>query len=252
MTRSPLFYPLQRGTDPEPGGAADLQTDVMRFMAILSLCLVAIFALVQSIPLSPPTPNETISNGVPEHQVAVPTRSEPPPASAEPAVKSVRPVTQDSVRRVPNDGPTARTLQRPKPSRRISAQQTANSDAEPDDKPPVQGLILRFASDEALAKLVATRVVAVYALSDKAPLRLRIDDGRMAFWPASTPSRYHEMDLSTVPEAIRAALPPDYPANAGWGVTLPPDISAALADHFARHRTGELIIAADGSVELRQ
>ena len=49
MNRSPLFYPMNR-MDAEAGGAADLQTDVMRFMAILSLCLVAIFALVQSIP----------------------------------------------------------------------------------------------------------------------------------------------------------------------------------------------------------
>ena len=40
----------------DAGGAADLQTDVMRFMAILSLCLVAIFALVQSIPLTPLQP----------------------------------------------------------------------------------------------------------------------------------------------------------------------------------------------------
>jgi hypothetical protein len=53
MMRSPLFYPLNRGTDAEAGGVADLQTDVMRFMAILALCLVAIFALVQSIPLAP-------------------------------------------------------------------------------------------------------------------------------------------------------------------------------------------------------
>ena len=56
MTRSPLSYPLNRGMDMDAGGAADLQTDVMRFMAILSLCLVAIFALVQSIPLAPSPP----------------------------------------------------------------------------------------------------------------------------------------------------------------------------------------------------
>ena len=53
MTRSPLFYPLNRGMDAEAGGIADLQTDVMRFIAILALCLVAIFALVQSLPLMP-------------------------------------------------------------------------------------------------------------------------------------------------------------------------------------------------------
>jgi len=51
MSRSPLAYPLTRGIDGDSGGAADLQTDIMRFMAILALCLVAIFALVQSIPM---------------------------------------------------------------------------------------------------------------------------------------------------------------------------------------------------------
>jgi hypothetical protein len=56
MTRSPLAYPLNRSVDADVGGAADLQTDIMRFMAILSLCLVAIFALVQSIPLTPTEP----------------------------------------------------------------------------------------------------------------------------------------------------------------------------------------------------
>ncbi len=67
MTRSPLFYPLNRGMDAEAGGAADLQTDVMRFMAILSLCLVAIFALVQSIPLAP-----TSETPKPVEQMATP------------------------------------------------------------------------------------------------------------------------------------------------------------------------------------
>jgi len=52
MNRS-LYYPLGRAADMDAGGAADLQTDIMRFMAILSLCLVAIFALVQSISLEP-------------------------------------------------------------------------------------------------------------------------------------------------------------------------------------------------------
>lgn len=53
MNRSPLFYPMNRGGDGDAGGVADLQTDIMRFMAILALCLVAVFALVQSIPLAP-------------------------------------------------------------------------------------------------------------------------------------------------------------------------------------------------------
>jgi hypothetical protein len=44
---------------PAASGAAGndtdaLQTDVMRFMAIIGLCLMAVFALVQSIPLQGP------------------------------------------------------------------------------------------------------------------------------------------------------------------------------------------------------
>ncbi len=38
-----------------------LQSDVMRFMAILALCLVAIFALVQSLPLHPLEPEQASS-----------------------------------------------------------------------------------------------------------------------------------------------------------------------------------------------
>ena len=66
MTRSPLAYPLNRSADMDVGGAADLQTDIMRFMAILSLCLVAIFALVQSIPLTPAEPAPTRTHTGPD------------------------------------------------------------------------------------------------------------------------------------------------------------------------------------------
>ena len=88
MSRSPLAYPLTRSADTDVGGAADLQTDVMRFMAILALCLVAIFALVQSIPLTPAEP-------LPEPEVAGgpsgPTESRPKPPRPAPHV-SVTPV----------------------------------------------------------------------------------------------------------------------------------------------------------------
>ena len=38
-----------------------LQTDVMRFFAILCLCLMALFALVKALPMSPPTDKPTIT-----------------------------------------------------------------------------------------------------------------------------------------------------------------------------------------------
>ena len=75
MTRSPLFYPLNRGMDAEAGGIADLQTDVMRFIAILALCLVAIFALVQSIPLMPTVIEPSLVFTLPARRRALKTSS---------------------------------------------------------------------------------------------------------------------------------------------------------------------------------
>ena len=80
MSRSPLFYPLNRGMDAEAGGIADLQTDVMRFIAILCLCLVAIFALVQSIPLMP-----TYVESPPQFDTLVPQPEPTAPAPLAPA-----------------------------------------------------------------------------------------------------------------------------------------------------------------------
>jgi len=79
MSRSPLFYPLNRGMDAEAGGVADLQTDVMRFIAILALCLVAIFALVQSIPLMPTLPVPPVQQ-VETKQAAPPVENTHQPA----------------------------------------------------------------------------------------------------------------------------------------------------------------------------
>jgi len=77
MSRSPLAYPLTRTTDGEAGGIADLQTDVMRFMAILAICLVAIFALVQSIPADPVV--EAVPEPIVEPEIVVAAQPEPAP-----------------------------------------------------------------------------------------------------------------------------------------------------------------------------
>ena len=97
MTRSPLAYPLNRSADMDVGGAADLQTDIMRFMAILSLCLVAIFALVQSIPLTPaePTPLEPIPS--PQPVAREPAQPKPVPAPVPVATPKPEPVPVEPV-----------------------------------------------------------------------------------------------------------------------------------------------------------
>ena len=84
---------MARGADNEAGGAADLQTDVMRFMAILSLCLMVIFAVVQSVPVETVQKPRPTTTQQPQTEVQVESRIEaPPPVDIKrPAVETPRP-----------------------------------------------------------------------------------------------------------------------------------------------------------------
>lgn len=252
MSRSPLSYPLNRGADLDGGGVADLQTDVMRFMAILCLCLVAIFALVQSVPVSAPTlpaplppADRPAVASLPralaeEPPAAAPdpvreARSESPPAAAPPIPDAIAPPSPPSERPVPRTRPS---LAAPAPVAPAAAA------PEPDD-----GFTLRFESDSSLKALVAREEIGLYAIAGDSAMRLSIERGRLQFWTASLPSRFHEMDPATVPSDVaRAFVRAGADESLRWGVTLPPDLSRQL-DRYLRNETGgELIIAADGSM----
>ena len=239
MLRSPLFYPLNRGADADAGGAADLQTDIMRFMAILALCLVAIFALVQSIPLNPtPAPSQTDAPRAappspPPQKTATPTPDEPAAAPA-PAPVEPAPRAPVEIAEIPADVPAP-----PAPA--------------PDTD---EGFSLRFASDSALTRLVASNEVGLYAMNDSGAVRMSASSRKYAFWPASMPNRYHEMDASTVPVDVRNALRRfgsiGHDPELKWGVTLPTRMQEQLDRILADHDHGELIIDADGRLRMEQ
>jgi len=242
MTRSPLFYPLNRGMDAEAGGVADLQTDVMRFMAILSLCLVAIFALVQSIPLAPsteePAPDvQAVETPQPSLQAA--PQPEPTP---EPEVLAEREIT----------------LNRPQPQKLPPppAQTIASVEATPvETEPPQEGFTLRFEDDIALTRLVARNEVGLYAIFPGKSLRMNVNRGQMSFWPASVPKQFHEMDLTTVPKPVIDALHrSNGPRVAGlqWGVTIPSATARQLDRYLREASGGALIIDADGDLRLER
>ena len=259
MNRSPLFYPMARGMDAEAGGAADLQTDVMRFMAILSMCLVAIFALVQSIPMAP-VPVETPVS----HPESPPATIEAPPV-AEPDIELVRPAPV----RI-EAAPVARVaLQRPAPAKagkRVTQdpgdfgnRPAARASVESPSVPPAathevpKGFTLRFASDAVLTGLVARQVVGLYAIAPGKAHRLAVDGSKLSFWTASAPGRVHEMDASTVPADVIAAYrrtSPETLSGVRWGVSLPAAMSRQLSEYLATEEGGALIIGQDGTLSL--
>jgi len=261
MTRSPLAYPLNRGADMDVGGAADLQTDVMRFMAIISLCLVAIFALVQSMPISPPAE--------PVKKMAAATaapQATPLPEPAPAPLPADNPPVEEPSRKL--------ALTRPKWTPKFAPEETTQSQSE---SPPAQeapsvaivepvietapqtvdepeGFTLRFESDAVLTRLVAASRVGVYAIESTRAQRMTVSESRISFWDASVPNSFHEMELSTVPVAVVDAL-----ARTGtdtgkvsWGVTLPGKLKNQLDGLMQEHQGGSLVIAANGAIRLEE
>ena len=252
MTRSPLAYPLNRSADFDAGGAADLQTDVMRFMAILALCLVAIFALVQSIPLTPverdpvaevavkPATDPVITaKATPEPIIEAPAIVEPrpEPLAAQKAVVLTRPKWQ------PKYAPATEPAAPPKPAVEGPA-------PPPSTEPEREGFTLRFASDAALMRAVATQHVGLYAILPGRTQRMTVTESRVSFWDASSPNTFHEMETSTVPPAVIDALARTGTALSGvsWGVTLPGKMKTQLDALMQEHRGGSLIIDAGGKI----
>ena len=236
--RLPYGHALGRSHETEAGGVADLQTDVMRFMAILAICLVVIFALVQSIPLAP-----------------VETRIAETPPDAATAPKPVARQRPEPVPvREPDPEPAALALARPEPPRpmprTVPEPAIAMPIAEAADR---EGFTLQFESDLALTRLVERNVVGLYALHENDSLRLGYDGTRMSFWAASTPNQFHEMDRSTVPaEVVRALLRTASvdPTAIRWGVTLPAGMQKQLTGFLESAEGGSLIIAASGELRL--
>ncbi len=279
--RSPLFYPLNRAGDTDVGGAADLQTDVMRFMAILSLCLVAIFALVQSMPLAPPEgarpqppgPDPTPQGQTPmaeapmveapmvEAPMAEASVEAPPPPAPKPVERVAENVVLTRPKWVPKYTPTPRpvvteTDASPTPAVEPEPEPVADTAPEPvvEVPPPVaeepEGFTLRFESDAALTRLVAANMVGFYAIDTDRARRMTVSDSRISFWDASTPNSFHEMEPATVPAAVVDALSRTGASTEGvsFGVTLPGKLKGQLDELMQAHRGGELVIEAAGSI----
>ena len=92
------------------------------------------------------------------------------------------------------------------------------------------GFTLRFASDAALTRLVASRQVGFYAITDGRARRMTVHESQISFWDASRPRQFHQMEATTVPTGVTAALrrAGEDPATVEFGVTLPESMTADL------------------------
>ena len=214
MNRSPLFYPMNR-LDAEAGGSADLQTDVMRFMAIISMCLVAIFALVQSIPLAPRPVVEEILQATPiDAAVASPS----PVTEAEAEIELTRPTPK----RVEREPVETVVLERPrlKPVERRAPPVTRPSPVErPVERVPDQPI------ETSVERATETPIDAVEAMN-----------------VATAPSN--------APESVSATRQSSTQSKVQKGFTLRFESDAALTELVARDVVGLYAVTPGGTKRM--
>lgn len=212
-----------------------LQTDVMRFMAIIAFCLVAVLALVKDVaveqPAASPTPPEPRPEPVSTVEVApvesAPQELEPPPELEPVPVREPMPAPASMPAPDPIPEPAIET---PPPAEPIQHSQ------------PGPGLTLRFASDADFVDLVRRGEVRVYAFAGDA---YRVLDRAFVFRPAQPPATYHE--LESVPRRVEAALGDTLPGN-GWAVRLPSRTSTDIRRLAEEFDAGQLVIDRTGGV----
>ena len=244
-----------------------LQADVMRFMAIIAFCLVAIMALVRDV--SPPTVETTsVPETVPAPEV-IPAPEAIPVPEVIPVPKAV-PIPEVTL--VPEPAPEPTPEPTPEPEQIVQVTpEPEPAVVEPvllpvatSKPPPVpeqieqierteqkeEGLSLRFGSDRDFLRLIAKGDVGVYLFDEHDAYRL---GANYRFSQSQAPGELYELMPETIPSAIKNAASEsqlgylDY----RWGVAMPARIAAKIRNLVADERSGQLVINRFGEVEHR-
>jgi len=210
-----------RPADLHQSVADSLQADVMRFMAIIAFCLIAILALVRSA--APAANADSVRDSASR---ASPSELRPDAAAAaEPAPEPVR---------------EAVAVPEPLQASPPEPQQQAG--------PGQEGLSLRFASEQDFLRLVNRGRIQVFAFNGDEVLSL---DAGFSFRPVPAPDRIHELLPETIPELMAVALARRHGDGYRWGVAMPEAMARRIRRYVNEGATGELVIDRFGEVRHR-
>jgi hypothetical protein len=227
-----------------------LQTDVMRFMAIIGFCLMAVLAVVRNVE---PTVSPVAAEPKPamDDAIPVPETVEPEQIAAQPVAPRITqpPIRLESLERLQ---PINEVLPREheQRERQVAAQPPLQSEPQPDSQQTPQaerGLSLRFATDRDFLRLVTKGEIHVYAYKAHTVLGL---DRNFDFLSVEPPGRVYELLPETIPSLIFAALgrATSQSNSYTWGVRMPRKLEGKIRHFVERGVHGELVIDRYGEV----
>jgi len=257
-----------------------LQTDVMRFMAIIGLCLAALFALVQGLPgnREQKVPSIDSQNEI-ERQLAdlkgrldasnqtlrgtkarlddvslenIELRRQQAAARKKLTKEQAQSVEPLASTRKKQRSDSADSLRRAE----IVTLQTPPESVQslPQAPEKEQGFVLMFASEQALDGLLRRGHIHSVALRASEAWLLSVTERAFSYRKHDHPGRFHEMSSGTVPEqyvrAFFSATGRSTVRDIIWAVVLPPAIEQRVHELMVASQGGVLVIQSDGSVKL--
>jgi len=220
-----------------------LQADVMRFMAIIAFCLIAVLALVRSVePATPPVPAPPQPEPVPAvpQPELVPAVPQPEPTPAAP-VPQARPEPLEEAAPVSTPAPQPATARVPVSQIAVPTQKIA----------PAKGLSLRFTSDSDFLRLVTRGEIQVFAYQTGSRGHAVFGlDRNFEFLSTSAPGQVYELLPQTIPNLIAVALDRATPDahTYSWGIRIPKVLEGKIRKYIDRQARGELVIDRYGEV----
>jgi hypothetical protein len=207
----------------------------MRFIAIIGLCLMAVFSLVNDAAQEQrDAQTEVVEQSRDEVPAAPAVVGRAAPLQAPPvAVQQHRhEQTADSSPQTPRQPPLPKT----------AAERPAEEAA------VEQGFTLEFESVDALETLLAAGNIELFVRGDNHYWSYSSSSG---WTPADAPTGYYPMHAETVPARLRALATGTLGMAPGaWGVTLPTSTSRTVRQLMADRTGGALLIGTDGAVRL--
>ena len=239
-----------------------LQADVMRFMAIIAFCLIAILALVKEV--EPPATSSKAAATPPTTPTAVrsaPIRQQLPAATppVEQRPMPTAPTWQSPITKPATEVVEIAPTRKPTPEvprlevSAVTPAQTVSTSQPPapqstSSSPDEEGLSLRFASPGDFLRLIARGQIKVYAFNNLGDV-LGLNPA-YEFLSARTPGKVYELLPATIPSLIVDSLERSRQDgdSFSWGITLPQKIESKITGYLAAAESGQLVIDRYGEV----